>query len=292
MLKLEKEMPMFLKMNAIILKKDKYLVELPGDFNYYSKAYMTTNENLNSYYDLMDFKDKSILSVIGSGDHIFNAVLNGAKNVDGFDISIYAIMYYYLKEASIKVLDFKTYMTFLFNEKNQNYFSNDIYKKIIPYLNKVALPFWNLVMNSKNKNSFIRNTSKISSLVDDNFDYLSRISKIYTEENYNLLREKLKEVNIRIFLNDFKFLNLRRTYDYIILSNILNYFENEEYRKILRKYQKKLSLNGEIKAYLFFPDLNLIRGYDNVTEIPHVLDVLECEHETLFGGNYILTKRR
>ena len=69
------------------------------NFNENTGAYLRTTENINGYYDRLYFKDKKILSVVGSGDQIFEAILRGAKEIDGFDISHNAILLYYLKEA-------------------------------------------------------------------------------------------------------------------------------------------------------------------------------------------------
>ena len=77
-------------------------VDKNSPFNSYSASYVFTTENINAYYDRLDLKDKSILTVVGSGDHILNAILRGAKKIDAFDISGYAILFYYLKEAAVK----------------------------------------------------------------------------------------------------------------------------------------------------------------------------------------------
>ena len=44
-----------------------------------NKLYRFSNENLTSYQDLYDFKNKKVLSVIGSGDQYFSSILYGAE---------------------------------------------------------------------------------------------------------------------------------------------------------------------------------------------------------------------
>lgn len=52
-------------------------------------SYLWTNENMY-LYDNEDLKDKKVLTVTSSGDHALNAILNGAKNIDSFDINLYS----------------------------------------------------------------------------------------------------------------------------------------------------------------------------------------------------------
>ena len=99
-LKLNTEMPAFIKYVEKVIKSDN--MNLEKEFNDYSLAYLKTTENVNGYYNLLDFTNKTILTVIGAGDQVFNAALNGAKKIDGFDISITAIMFYYLKILNSK----------------------------------------------------------------------------------------------------------------------------------------------------------------------------------------------
>lgn len=60
-------------------------------------VYAFTNENLTCLKDLYDFKDKKVLTVLGSGDQYFSSVLFGAKEVDVYDIEPKAWDYFVLK---------------------------------------------------------------------------------------------------------------------------------------------------------------------------------------------------
>ncbi|MEG0960743.1 MAG: hypothetical protein RSE60_06630, partial [Erysipelotrichaceae bacterium] len=53
----------------------------------YGKVYGFTNENVSSFKDLYDFDNADVLTVLGSGDQYFTSILNGAKNVDVYDIN-------------------------------------------------------------------------------------------------------------------------------------------------------------------------------------------------------------
>ena len=68
--------------------------------------YKFTNERLSSYLPLFDFKNKDIMTVVGSGDHLLNILLNDINTLECFDINKFAYYYLVLKN-NIIVLDFK-----------------------------------------------------------------------------------------------------------------------------------------------------------------------------------------
>ena len=55
-------------------------------FSKYSKGYLWTNENIKEYINKKYISEyNSALSVTGSGDHLFNLILNNVLNIDTFD---------------------------------------------------------------------------------------------------------------------------------------------------------------------------------------------------------------
>ena len=70
--------------------------------NEYGKIYYKCNEDLlNGCLDI-DFAEKDVLSVVGSGDQILTARFLDAKRVDAFDKNRLTIYYFYLRLWSIK----------------------------------------------------------------------------------------------------------------------------------------------------------------------------------------------
>ena len=49
--------------------------------------YVYATETVSSYYKLLNLKDKTVLSVCGSGDQVLNAYFFGAKRVIGCDMN-------------------------------------------------------------------------------------------------------------------------------------------------------------------------------------------------------------
>ena len=90
-----------------------------------NKLYRFSNENLTSYQDLYDFKNKKVLSVIGSGDQYFSSILYGAEEVTCFDMFAPSKYYLIFKYIAIKVLSYEEFVEFFIksNMKKQSYIS-------------------------------------------------------------------------------------------------------------------------------------------------------------------------
>ena len=243
-------------------------------FNESSGAYLRTTENINGYYDKLDFSGKKILTVVGSGDHIFEAILRGTKEIDGFDISHNAILLYYLKEAAIKTMRFEEYIKFFFVERNC--FTRELYNILRTQLNEFALPFWDKVFNAENRNpldiieTMLVNKPAFYMASMAASRKLSALSSYLSEENYYILQSMINNAKITISLRDIK--NVEQVlgfYDYIIFSNIFEYQETEEFKKLINKYREHLNSNGLIVVGYVYHDIDLsfYSEYDKI-DIP------------------------
>lgn len=81
------------------------------------KVYSFTNENVSSYSDIYNMNGANMLTILGSGDQYFTAILNGAKNVELIDINIISWYYFVLKFTSIKYLSYEEFIKFFITEK-------------------------------------------------------------------------------------------------------------------------------------------------------------------------------
>ena len=241
--------------NEFLISKGK---ELLGDsnhltrFSYFDKVYPITTENIKETYQYFDLKDKDILTVTSSGDHIFCAALKGSKNIDCFDVNILTEYFYFLKKAFIETYDFNNF---------KNNFVDFIKGKIdvircdevlanIPEQYQV---FWNEIIkysfanNLSLNNLFIAN-EKGFRLNHNTVNYLSL-------ENYNLLKEKLPNVNTNFINSNLETLSGRicKKYDYIFLSNICDYVGLSKTKTIAKtKLMKHLHNDGKIiYAYIY-----------------------------------------
>jgi len=297
MLKISQNMPNFIKYNELLIKKQFYNQKIrylsPG-FTRNSPAYLMTTENINGYYDLFDFKDKDILTVIGSSDFIFNAIIKDSKKIDAFDVSMYAIVFYYLKEAAIKTLTHAEYIKFFYDYNDS--FDKKVYFKIKEALNQNIIPFWDLVFSLKNPreliiSSFFIQTNNRFIATPETIKKFGNVSAYLNYEKYSYLKQKIEKCLISLYLADVKELNnIGNTYDYIILSNIMNYQNRNQFYQMIENYLNKLNENGEIiSAYLYSePKEEDFKRY-SVVEIPSYIAAMNNNYST---SHYVLIKKK
>lgn len=201
-------------------------------FNTYGKIYSQTNENIDGYMSKLDFNNKdNTLSVMASGDHVFNAALYGIKNIDTFDIN--KLTEYYalgIKRSAILKFDYHNYIDFmnkLFNKSTSLAELNDLINLVFPYMNSNYKKYWKSIID-------YYSTFKCDSvnlfwllLVDiTKIEGYMTNSYLDNEFNYNKLRNCLSEVNISFEACDCLELTSKfsKKYDLIFLSNIADYF--------------------------------------------------------------------
>ncbi len=219
-------------------------------FSELSSIYPFTNENIAAYYSKFDFKDKRILTVLGSGDQVLNAILLGAKEIDCFDISIFANFYFALKKAAIKALTYEEFLDF-FIEYN-TVFEIKLYSKICKYLSPEIKKFWDSLYLE-----FSGYQIRKSDLFEQTFshftdeDSILKTNLYLNETEYYKLREVIDNCEVRFFNCDILSLSevCRNDYDFIGLSNIYSRVwtsEKETLENEIVKLGKMLNKNGVI----------------------------------------------
>ena len=191
--------------------------------NYFCWLYPFTNENINGYYSKIDFENKNVLTITGSGDHILNAFLLGAKEVDAFDSNPLAKYYTELKIASIKSLSLEEFVLFFYNNSTfkipKYYLNKETYVKIRKNLDDKYLEFWDYVFRNYSPKELYK-----SYLFTDDFlslDALACANLYFNVENYETLRECLRDKKVEY--HDIGLENLcdiEKRFDIIILSNV------------------------------------------------------------------------
>lgn len=187
-----------------------------GDFAY---LYSRTNEDLKRLFEIIDVRNKNVLSVLSSSDYLFSALYKEAGNIETFDINRITYRYYFLRKWLIQngYLDAGKVCT------------QDIFKiissiKTDNQCEKDSLLFWKYFFNlSRCKkdnlyyydNLFIDIAAKKMIYEDD----LSNVADIL--DGYNL---QFKHMNV---CNGF---NSDKKYDVIFLSNIMDYNRNSKSR--------------------------------------------------------------
>lgn len=225
------------------------------------RIYPFTNEIFVAYEKYFEGR-KKMLSVIGSGDQIFNAILKGTKHVEAFDINKLVKYYFYLKKAAIEVLSreefIDMFLEFTCDRNKINWF---YFERIIKALDPASANFWGNLMQKYGWDWYTLRSSKLfygtGLLIED----IININPYLSNDGYSRLKEQIRDVSVEV--KDGNILDLadeykKEKYDLIYLSNIWAYLRWDEYNRMQQKLQ--LTENGCLVAYSFreidtpFPD--------------------------------------
>lgn len=175
----------------------------------FRRIYTTSNEQLDAVFRDFDLKDKDVLSVLGSSDHVFSEYYLGAKSVTAFDVNELTKYYYYLRKWSL------------------------IYRGVdVPYGNSKE---WFLELLSE-----VSTKSELEEEALSFWKYLNRKASSYTSKLFmggisfnrrvpyeNDLEGMASIIGDRDIdfskINVFDFFDYDRTFDVVVLSNILDY---------------------------------------------------------------------
>lgn len=231
-------------------------------FGEYCLIYSFTNEIIRNIFQNIN-TGNTALSVLSSGDQVFELIMKGYFDIHTFDINRYSEYYALgLKMAAIENLSYHDFLR-LFTDKYssiQNVFSDLIKEMPMEYQG-----FWQQyqfiykdVLEAQKLNSdqeIVRNQkSKIylTDLLSWDFNmelFWTRSTYLTGEYNYELLKKLLPYASIKfencdildILKNNFK-------YDLIYISNVLEYVSNfyDEDRLLKGAYNNLLKNKGQL----------------------------------------------
>lgn len=253
------------KYESLLLNIDSNESEITS-FGNFDPSYLWTNEDMK-LYPKENLKGKNILTITSSGDHALNAILNGATNIDSFDVNVFSKYVSALKIAMIKkygYYDFFKRMKWIENVESLNFNSKEnIIDSVRKYLSCDEYLFWSTFerLRTNNKVRFndvinVYGNLKLNAYVD-----------IF---EYNKLKRKLKCASVMYYDSDVINVakNVSKKYDRVFLSNVLEYvlasntpnFINN-YHSVMEKLDKILLPSSIIYGY----DFNDISRYlDNM----------------------------
>ena len=236
-------------------------------FTKYQKVYLSTNENIKDYLNLKKYNNKdSALSVLASGDQVFNLIIKDINNIDTFDTN-YLTQYlvFGLKYAMIQKYSYKGYLKTMgkFININTNIEEiTSIINDLLPYMDNKYKKYWREIINYNY--SLQRNNSSYINLF--HMLYININSNIlFNEEEYNILKERLLKTNIAFDnINSVDLNKLDNKYDLILLSNILDYFSN-----IYRNNNKRFNIS-ELNKYI--ESINQLLKEDGIIFLNYIFD--------------------
>lgn len=269
----------------------------------FSSIYLFTTENIAGYMKYLDLTGKRIITVTGSSDHIINAILKGCIDITTFDVNPITKYYMDLKLTAIKELSYNKFLdVFLYDSKDS--FSYNIISNLnMPEESKL---FWLQQLEKYNNNGLKLKKSDLF-----NTKYFNPNSKLWqnmylTEENYNILKQRIENVKIKFINNNIIDLKLEEYYEYMFLSNISDYLNLiydkdllESYKKLLFEFLEKVKII--YFAYLYdiensnprseIDDLSKVRKIFNNFYKVHFKSALEVEKNNEKTDGVLILKR-
>ena len=246
-------------------------------FPKYSKIYPFTNEDLIGCFNSYDFNNKRCLTVLGSSDQALDMYLRGASEITTFDINVLTKYFFYLKKAALlsnltkeEYIDFFYPLPHIIRDKIKYY---NTFSKIAKNLSGTNLTFWSKLFDTR-----INSLHNLFSNDVSEYNSLEKSIKYLSGDNYYILREKIKDMEIKFINSDVISLpdKLSSNYDYIYLSNIMSYSEYiynasercslEEYKKLILQLIDKLNENGIIVVCYFYFKIPYIKDIFNEQE--------------------------
>lgn len=202
-------------------------------FHNYSFIYKTTNENVRGILTKIKIKPNSkILTVSSSMDQALSFILFKPIIIDCFDITNFSKYFCDLKVSAIINLEYEEYINFFFKCDNyEEEFSEEIYMNLRKDLKEDSKIFWDSLYNFfegfEIYNSFLFSSEYYS------VPKALRSNLYLDKENYYKLKTYLKQIKINYKNMDIIKDEISRKYDLVYLSNLLDYYDKELYKKRL-----------------------------------------------------------
>lgn len=233
-------------------------------------VYFETNEYIKEILDNFDIENKSVLTVLGSGDQAFHFYIKGAQRVDVFDINRLALYYYYLRRWTIQYLN-KSYPIYDFDGN----FLNDLLSRVsVKNVQEADLyKYWEMMagylIKTERYSKDLFNVRMLG-LSDHEFDN-RRLSSILEYDEFDFYNINIAG-NIKTF----------GKYDIIYTSNISDYVNRSgsfnKYRLNLKKLLKKdgIVISSRISGFSFPEGEEILEKsfkYNDLDDIyqPHML---------------------
>jgi len=211
-----------------------------------SRAFGYSNEDLKTIFEQLSVEGKSVATVGSSGDQALNAIYYGAKSVTLIDGCQFAEPITRLKIAAIKNLDLQEFLKYWTTGK---ILDHKTYAKISHDLDENTKMFFDTIMLENCEDSMIELDLIIIPYWANKY---YRGSEFFIDESkYELLKTKLAQANIEYVCADLsEFSTKLGKYDRILLSNIYDYVDSNDFFKVIKDLRKNnLKMNGKMQMY-------------------------------------------
>jgi len=201
--------------------------------------YPFTNENLSSYKELYNFDNAKVLSILGSGDQYFSALLYGAKEIELYDCNFLAWDFFILKYYGILILNYEEFYDFFVVNRLDD----------LKYLNRLLKYIPNDIANRISKlQKQYRFLSRLLNpdIIKDKYNNGSIIPYFDKKTYYKLQSLLINQKLPNFYLAYLQYLPLiveNQSYDIILTSNIFDWLYKDievesvkEYKELLMRF--------------------------------------------------------
>lgn len=224
--------------------------------------YIYGTENISKYYSKIDLKDKTVLTIAGSGDQVINAYYFNAKEVVCFDINKLSKHILFLKIEAIKNIDYSDFIEYFGNGRKKTSLNYNIYNKFRSKLPKDTKQFFDdaySYFKNDGEKLFASDLFLKRELYFKEKNLSSQNYYLRSEKDYLLLQERLENKKITFINADILNLckKITKKFDVINISNIPNFifrYLNYDYNKLKDLFLELSSLlnkNGVILWYTY-----------------------------------------
>lgn len=229
----------------------------------YSSCYLWTTEHIKTYLEMANPNIGSALTVIGSGDQIFNLTNQGFLSIDAFDINVLTYYLFMFKKAILSQCSYDDWLAFscrdfyFYDLSSFSSFLLDM-KSILPQ--DIYIYYDTLLQHLLTHYKKADFTNLYPNLV---YSYSRRLNFYANRyEDFKRTQENLRKLSVQFLFEDVRTLPsiLTKKYDIIILSNILEWFyiKNHELIKFIEKEDVLQFLKN---YYPFLKDYGVIVNY-------------------------------
>ena len=200
-----------------------------------SKApmYLHATEMVDTYYSRLGLEGKSILTIIGSGDQVLDAIFHGAREVAGFDVNLYSVYITKLKIAAISNLSHAEFLKYFGSGTTPASLDYGLYLKFRGGIHGVVRDFFDsLYKYYKNNGSRMVKSSFFAQR-----HYTSPIGLVVgylkSDANYQRMRKRLRAAKLDLVicnivdLQSCKGIKGQR-FDIVNLSNVPNFYLHKQ----------------------------------------------------------------
>lgn len=257
-------------------------LEEPKNFSSASReAYGFTNENLTAIMKELDFKDKKVACIGGSGDFGINAAMNGASSVAVIDISPVSCFLGELKIAGLSQFSYEEYLKFFATTGEKSFgpqsFGYSQYQELKPDISKEAQHFFDQLIKPEGNSAFLSPNGMLTNKVPKEMYHLKQMNPyLESEENYDKAKNALKNVEVLFYPQDIRdFLNQNKASEYgiIHLSNIFDYppytidkieQRPDEINLTIQSAKNALTTDGEVSIYEYLQKDNAESTFNKI----------------------------